>query len=228
MVATPAKVRDRIWQDHCWGAGARAIATALNNDRVPTARGGTIWQPATVQAQLASIRGGMLARRQRALTDPIVGPFLAGIELAVAVLCASGSGNAAAELMVLRFGPDVRAGRPGVSDARDGAHQGTAESADRPDASLWWRVGRWHALAAAGVTEDDRTLAALADDDALERAWHAAVAATCWEVVTPLDAAARAELRVRPPEAWRWMLAHPHATVAMRSGLATPNDPPAR
>lgn len=43
-------VRGRIVTAHAVGQGWTAIARELNETQVPTARGGAIWHPSTVQA----------------------------------------------------------------------------------------------------------------------------------------------------------------------------------
>lgn len=50
----PADVVTRILDARTRGASLRAIAAELTADGVPTARGGTRWQPSTVQGVLAS------------------------------------------------------------------------------------------------------------------------------------------------------------------------------
>ncbi len=49
------KVLARIAQERACGATLAAIAARLNQDGVPTARGGARWYPSTVQAALRSL-----------------------------------------------------------------------------------------------------------------------------------------------------------------------------
>lgn len=50
----PTEVVERILGAKAGGASLRAIAAELTSDGIPTARGGTRWQPSTVQGVLAS------------------------------------------------------------------------------------------------------------------------------------------------------------------------------
>lgn len=51
----PADVRERIAREHAGGSGLTQIAQRLNDDRVPTVRGGARWYPSTVRAALGTI-----------------------------------------------------------------------------------------------------------------------------------------------------------------------------
>lgn len=54
-VTLPADIRARIAAERSQGRSLRAIATNLNAENVPTARGGKTWHASTVKAVLASI-----------------------------------------------------------------------------------------------------------------------------------------------------------------------------
>ena len=54
-VTTPNPVRSRIGRMHDQGLGLTAIADKLNEESVPTARGGQRWYPSSVRAVLASV-----------------------------------------------------------------------------------------------------------------------------------------------------------------------------
>ena len=51
----PAEVRARIATELAGGATLQAVADRLNADRIPTARGGTMWRPSAVAAVRASV-----------------------------------------------------------------------------------------------------------------------------------------------------------------------------
>src|SRR5882672_5212179 len=51
----PQGVRERIAREHAGGSGLTQIAQRLNDDMVPTVRGGARWYPSTVKAALATI-----------------------------------------------------------------------------------------------------------------------------------------------------------------------------
>lgn len=52
----PDNVRNRIFAERNEKRTLRTIAAALNDDGVPTARGGKLWYPSTVRQGLASRR----------------------------------------------------------------------------------------------------------------------------------------------------------------------------
>lgn len=67
----PAEVVARILEAKAGGASLRAIAAGLTADGVPTARGGTKWQPSTVQGVLASQHAERI-RAELAETEGVV------------------------------------------------------------------------------------------------------------------------------------------------------------
>lgn len=52
---TPTDVRSRIVSERAEGKTLQAIADGLNDDQVPTVRGGSKWYPSTVKAVLTSV-----------------------------------------------------------------------------------------------------------------------------------------------------------------------------
>ncbi len=54
LVVLPSEVVQRVVQERREGRTVRGIAAGLTADGVPTARGGAVWSPSSVQSVLAS------------------------------------------------------------------------------------------------------------------------------------------------------------------------------